>query len=121
MRKKKEETKEDAVGQSALELDVDPLFCSENCDKEFVTKVQYRVDNTNESSMHLLGGTPLAPFSRLKNAARILLEYSNSRLSETNVFQRLEKRNIDKLLASFWQVMAPFDEVKIVEKNTDLL
>ena len=36
MRKKKEETKEDAVGQSALELEVDPLFCSEKCDKEFV-------------------------------------------------------------------------------------
>ena len=37
------------------------------------------------------------------------------------MFQRLEKRNIDKLLVSFWQVMAPFEDVKIIEKNTELL
>ena len=71
--------------------------------------------------MHLLGGTPAAPFSKLKNAAQILQNFSNSRLSEDNIFQRLEKRNIDKLLVSFWQVMAPFENVKIVEKNTELL
>ena len=71
--------------------------------------------------MHLFGGTPGAPFSKLKNAARILQEFSNVRLSEENVFQRLEKRNIDKLLVSFWQVMAPYEDVKIIEKNTELL
>ena len=37
------------------------------------------------------------------------------------MFQRLEKRNIGKLLVSFWKVMAPFEEIKIIEKNTDLL
>lgn len=121
MRKRKEEAKEEAVGQTDPEVEVNPLFCCETCDNEFATRVQHRVDNTNESSLHLLGGTPSAPFSKLKNAARILQEYCDARLSEKNVFQRLEKRNIDKLLVSFWQVMAPFDDVKIVEKNTDLL
>ena len=37
------------------------------------------------------------------------------------MFARIEKRNIDKLLDAFWKVMAPYDNVKIVEKNTELL
>ena len=103
MRKKKEEAKEDAAeSQTDPEVEVNPQFCCETCDNEFATKVKHRVDNTNESSLHLLGGTPSAPFSKLKSAARILKEYSDARLSEKSVFQRLEKRNIEKLLVSFW-------------------
>ena len=111
----------DSAGTESQTVDeIVPLFCSEACDKAFATKVQFKVDNTNESSMHLLGGTPTAPFSKLKNAARILSDFSSAMETE-DVFARLEKRNIDKLLDAFWKVMAPFDDVKIVEKNTDLL
>jgi len=63
----------------------------------------------------------IAPFTKLKDAARILDHYANSRLDETNIFEKIEKRNIDELLVKFWQIMEPFEDVKIVEKNTDLL
>ena len=112
--------KEADGAESQTADEIVPLFCSEACDKAFATKVQFKVDNTNESSMHLLGGTPTAPFSKLKNAGRILSEYSCSMQTE-DVFARIEKRNIDKLLDAFWKVMAPYDDVKIVEKNTELL
>lgn len=100
---------------------VEPLFCSERCDKEYAGKVLRRVETINESALHMLGGTPGAPFANLKKAAAILKEFSETQLTDQNVFQKLEKRNIDKLLGQFWKVMAPFEDVKIVEKNTEQL
>ena len=69
--------------------------------------------------MYLLGGTQGQPFSKLKKAARTLEEYVDTQLSEEKVFQRIERRNLQELLESFWKIMEPFDEVEIIEKNTE--
>lgn len=67
--------------------------------------VKKRVEQKNESAMYLLGGTEGGSFSKLKKAARILESFKETQLSEENVFERIEKRNINELLADFWTIM----------------
>ena len=40
----------------------------------------------------------IAPFSKLKTAARILDYHAKSRLDENNVFEKIEKKNLLDLL-----------------------
>ncbi len=115
--------KDDSTVESSADSvpEVDPLFCSETCQREYTTLVKKRVEQKNESAMYLLGGTEGSSFSKLKKAARILESFKDTQLSEENVFERIEKRNITELLTDFWTIMEPFDDVQIIEKNTELL
>jgi hypothetical protein len=83
--------------------------------------VKKRVEEKNESAMYLLGGTEGNSFDRLKKGARILQRYTETQLSEERVFERIEKRNLTELLTDFWVIMEPFEDVQIIEKNTELL
>jgi len=60
----------------------------------------------------------VVPFSKLRNAAKILESYA-TQLDESDVFERLERTSIIELLGQFWQVMEPFAEVQILEKNPE--
>ena len=71
--------------------------------------------------MYLLGGPEGSSFEKLKRGARILQRYCDNLLSDAVVYERIEKRNLSELLGNFWTVMEPFDDVQIIEKNTDHL
>ena len=53
----------------------------------------------------------IAPFSKLRNAGRILDLYSKSCLDESNIFEKIEKKNLEELLTNFWKIMEPFEDV----------
>ena len=64
----------------------------------------------------------MGAFFNLRLAAKILKRYCEQTLRDDVVFERLRKRDIQKILAEFWRVMKQYDveeieDVKIIEKS----